>query len=194
MESRGNDVCNNSQNKTIGNQGFGYTLHFGRDWTSDAYQAASYSYNTPDGSRLCDNFHTYTLIWASNGLAVFIDGTLMGNVTVPPSFYARGGLTGTNPWSKGTQEAPFDQEVMSFLDIHIICHCIDSDNYFKLLWLYLVLPYHQYGCWRHEWIFPRCGLPRKDWKAVEKFRSKSSQWDKCIASNRFLGWRSELES
>lgn len=113
VESRGNNGCTNSQNKNIGNQQTSYTLHFGRAWNQDCYQAASFSYNT-NGTRLCDAFHVYALIWTPDYMNVTIDGILVGSVTIPPTFSTRCGLTGASPWQNGTKSAPFDQKVMSF--------------------------------------------------------------------------------
>lgn len=95
----------------IGCEHFGSTLHFGPDYTQDAWLSASYSKNSPPGRGFDKDFHRYQLEWTEDHLKFSVDDTEVGLVTVGDGFWQRGHFQGDNIWQGASLDAPFDQEV-----------------------------------------------------------------------------------
>ena len=117
MESRGNDASYPAE----GNNMFGSTLHFGPDYTQDAYMKAHESYTLPSGS-LADDFHVYGLYWDEDQLYTYIDEDSQRVLEVDfttqscwdlgefPDYFA-------NPWVNEPNSAPFNREYYIIMNV-----------------------------------------------------------------------------
>ena len=100
------------------------TLHYGPFWPADDYLAAHESYSAPSGD-LTTEFHTYGLLWTQERLTTYIDSTVVLDVAVNESFWARGGWAAsapgaTNPWADSPNNvAPFDQRMYIILNVAV---------------------------------------------------------------------------
>ena len=98
------------------------TLHFGPYWPLDGYETAHASYAAADGD-LTTDFHTYGLLWTQERLVTYIDDTIVLDVPVNTSFWARGGWETSAPGSASPWEdspnavAPFDQRMYLIINV-----------------------------------------------------------------------------
>ncbi|KAJ8930605.1 hypothetical protein NQ314_016575 [Rhamnusium bicolor] len=127
MESRGNRELRNSAGQNIGTQQVGSTLHFGPNYNYNRFEYAHFERNNPAGYDT--DFHTYGLLWNSDGITFYIDDEVTGAVNPPAGgFWEFGHLQNTgleNPWQRNTKMAPFDQEFYIILNL-----AVGGVNYF----------------------------------------------------------------
>lgn len=111
MESRGNRNYVNHENKQIGVEHFGSTLHFGPAWNINGWSTATYDSNTPLGQGYNKGFHKYQMEWTPEYLKFSCDDKEIGKVDAGNGFWARAHFEGDNIWKNGTKMAPFDEQV-----------------------------------------------------------------------------------
>lgn len=118
MESRGNARGYPGG----GREAFGSTLHYGPDYTQDAYLTAHAEYTMPTGD-LSQDFHTYGLYWNESTLMTYIDSTPVLSLDLTgQSFWQRGGWansTRDNPWLGRSNAAPFDQRFYLIINLAV---------------------------------------------------------------------------
>lgn len=118
-------------NKHVGVEHMGSTLHFGPSSVHDGWASATYSKNQHPG--FAEDFHVYKLIWTKEFFQFFVDGVHLGSVTPGPGgFWARGGFGWTglpNPWENATIMAPFDNEFGIILSLGVGGNAVFRDSY-----------------------------------------------------------------
>ncbi len=90
MEIKGNtDYWDPAKdNKHVGVEHTGSTLHFGPSSVHDGWASATYSKNQHPGFN--EDFHVYKVIWTKEFFQFYIDGVHLGSVTPGPGgFWAR---------------------------------------------------------------------------------------------------------
>lgn len=115
VESRGNgaDCSMGGRNK------FGSTLHFGPNWTADAWDKAHAEY-THDNGDLSDDFHLYGMEWTEEGIKTTVDGKSVLDFKFDEDLFSKGGFdkSQNNPWAYETDKsAPFNQEYYLILNV-----------------------------------------------------------------------------
>lgn len=117
MESRGNDASYPAG----GNDKYASTLHFGPNWTENAYEKTHAEYS--HGSPLSDDFHIYGLIWNEKEITTYIDtiDNKVLSIPIDESFWARGEFPDyyANPWEGRADVAPFDQEYYLIMNVAV---------------------------------------------------------------------------
>lgn len=116
MESRGNLNYVNEAGKHIGVEQSGATVHFGPAWDQNGWQTAHNTTNTEPGHGFNRAFHKYQMEWTPQHIHFSIDDKIISEVNVDDGFWIRGNFSGENIWSNGTQMAPFDEEVSSYIN------------------------------------------------------------------------------
>lgn len=111
VESRGNLNYFGENDRHIGAEHVGSTLHFGPAWDRNGYQTATFSTNRPNGDGFHRNFHKFQMEWTDQHIKFCIDDVETGNVAVEDGFWTRGKFTDENIWAAATKMAPFDEEV-----------------------------------------------------------------------------------
>lgn len=118
MESRGNSASYPSG----GVNTFGSTLHWGPDWTKNAFSKTHKTYT--HSADLSDDFHIYGLHWDENGIYTYFDDPSnkvlevdftkqsMWDLGAFPSSYA-------NPWINEPNSAPFNREFYLILNLAV---------------------------------------------------------------------------
>jgi len=133
MEIKGNtDYWDPAKdNKHVGVEHMGSTLHFGPSSVHDGWASATYSKNQHPGFN--EDFHVYKLIWTKEFFQFYVDGVHLGSVTPGPGgFWARGGFGWTglpNPWANATIMAPFDNEFGIILSLGVGGNAVFRDSY-----------------------------------------------------------------
>ncbi|CAD7089079.1 unnamed protein product [Hermetia illucens] len=123
MESRGNrNLISNGV--PIGPEQIGSTLHFGPDWSANAWPSAHYQRNSGGGQGYNLGFHNYELEWTPDRLTFKVDGSELGTVWVGSGFWDRGAFSQNvpwfdNPWWWGGNDAPFDQKFYLIINLAI---------------------------------------------------------------------------
>lgn len=135
MEIKGNpDYLDPAKdNKHVGVEHTGSTLHFGPKSDADGWSGSTYPKNRHPGFN--EDFHLYKMIWTTEQIQFFIDGELTGTVKPGPGgFWARGGFSYTgleNPWLNASNfiMAPFDNEFGIILSLGIGGNAVFRDSY-----------------------------------------------------------------
>lgn len=111
VESRGNRQLYNG-NTNVGVEQIGSTLHFGPQSDFNGWRTAHYEKNIKNSTYASD-FHTYRMEWTPEYIRFIVDNSTIGTVKAGKGFWQRGNFSSSglpDPWIKGTQMAPFDQE------------------------------------------------------------------------------------
>lgn len=121
IETIGNRDFKSAAGAYIGVQHMGSTLHWGPAWNDNHYYLTSRGQNN-DAVNYGDSLHTFILDWSENGLGIYVDNedTPLLLVPNPPidqnpswvdfwTFGSPWNPGNTNPWTGGTNMAPFDQ-------------------------------------------------------------------------------------
>ncbi|KAK7115394.1 beta-1,3-glucan-binding protein-like [Littorina saxatilis] len=120
METRGNAVARSADGVNHGINEISSTLHWGASSTTNHYDLTHAEKAMPSGD-WHSAFHTWKLTWTADSIVTTVDGEEILRVTLPPSggFYAKGNMTGQNPWASGTDMAPFDEEFFLILNVAV---------------------------------------------------------------------------
>lgn len=111
VESRGNLNYVGENDRQLGAEQVGSTLHFGPSWDRNGYQTATFATNRPAGDGFNKGFHKFGMEWTDQYIKFSIDDIETGHVAVGDGFWARAKFTDENIWAEGTKMAPFDEEV-----------------------------------------------------------------------------------
>jgi len=116
VETRGNTdfKCGDD---LIGLQKLQSTLHWGPAPDQNAFYKTHWEKDL-EGTDFATDFHLFGLEWNENGITFLLDNEVFGSIS-PPSggFWELGGFNGNNPWSGGSNMAPFDQEFYFILNL-----------------------------------------------------------------------------
>ncbi|XP_057295319.1 beta-1,3-glucan-binding protein-like [Hydractinia symbiolongicarpus] len=127
LESRGNDVLTSQTDEDItpvGNQMVSQSLHWG-PYVSQNGQPKTMGRKILKSGSFADDYHTFTLDWTSESLSLSIDKEETLNVTMTDKgFWELGGFSErlkdiSNPWSSGSNLAPFDQEFYIIMNVAV---------------------------------------------------------------------------
>ena len=120
MESRGNGAGYSAG----GVDTFGSTLHWGPIFSENAFIKTHVTKQAAVGQDFAQDFHTYGLIWNETYIGTYLDDPENTVLSVPinQSFWQFGNWSGRdldNPWIKGGQNAPFDQEFYLIINLAV---------------------------------------------------------------------------
>ncbi|WAR12517.1 BGBP-like protein [Mya arenaria] len=97
-----------------GRNQIGSTMH----WGPDAGQNKFYlTHGDRDDSTYSTQMHTYCVDWTQDHITVSVDGHQV--MTTGGNFWQKGGFSGGNIWSSGSNMAPFDQPFYLILNVAI---------------------------------------------------------------------------
>ncbi|XP_052817726.1 beta-1,3-glucan-binding protein-like [Mya arenaria] len=114
MESRGNSFARDGAGHDHGRNQIGSTMH----WGPDAGQNKFYlTHGDRDDSTYSTQMHTYCVDWTQDHITVSVDGHQV--MTTGGNFWQKGGFSGGNIWSSGSNMAPFDQPFYLILNVAI---------------------------------------------------------------------------
>ncbi|KAL1505517.1 hypothetical protein ABEB36_005065 [Hypothenemus hampei] len=119
MESRGNREMVSSEGVNVGTQQISTTLHWSPSVADNQWSRTHFETNNAAG--FDTDFHTYKLVWTSEGMDFYIDDNQIGSVRPPAGgFWELGEFSGRdNPWAAGTKMAPFDQEFYILINLAV---------------------------------------------------------------------------
>ena len=120
MESRGNGADYSAG----GVNTFGSTLHWGPIFSENAFMKTHATKQAALGQDFAQDFHVYGLIWNETYIGTYLDDPENTVLSVPinQSFWQFGNWSGRdldNPWIKGDQNAPFDQEFYLIINLAV---------------------------------------------------------------------------
>ncbi|KAK7485798.1 hypothetical protein BaRGS_00022979 [Batillaria attramentaria] len=121
VETRGNMHYGN-----IGIQRIMSTLHYGPvnsdGGFQDAWPKSTAEKFSPSGTTWADDFHTYFIDWTPDHIqyALGVDNDVILNFPTPSNgYWGYGSFSGTNPWTQGGKDAPFDKEMVIQLNVAV---------------------------------------------------------------------------
>lgn len=104
-----------------GRDKFGSTLHWGPDWSTDAWSKAHSEHSA--SADLSNDFHVYGLIWNETYMGTYIDteDQVVLSYPIKESFWAAGGwgTSRDNPWLGRGNNAPFDSEFYLIINLAV---------------------------------------------------------------------------
>jgi hypothetical protein len=131
IENIGNRNFKSTSGEMIGIQRMGSTMHWGPRWDQNRYYLTSLNKHD-DGYNYGDNFHMFYFDWSPNGLRFFVDDEENALMDVPyplidenpwwVDFWEWGkpwSSDVTNPWTSGTNLAPFDRAFHFILNVAV---------------------------------------------------------------------------
>jgi len=129
IEAIGNRNFKAPDGEFVGVQKMGSTLHWGPRWDVNRYYLTTAA-NVDIDNNYGDNFHTFIFDWSPNGLRFFVDDEDTPILEVPyplveanpnwVDFWTYGAPWPTdvsNPWTSGTNLAPFDKDFHFILNV-----------------------------------------------------------------------------
>ncbi|CRK99328.1 CLUMA_CG012566, isoform A [Clunio marinus] len=123
MEMRGNRAlfADYGQGGHVGNEQASCTIHFGPSVTvKNHWPKAHFAKNQNVGWN--ENFHLYRVTWSPTQIRFLIDWDLVGTIEPSEGFWKYGNFESSglsNPWSGGTNMAPFDQEFFIIINLAV---------------------------------------------------------------------------
>lgn len=102
------------------------TMHWGPSPDFNGFMRTHWAKNWAPGFHL--GFHTYKVVWGPSWIEFFVDDGSIGRVNADDGFWRKGGFESSgmqNPWTQGTNMAPFDQQFFIILNL-----AVGGVNYF----------------------------------------------------------------
>ncbi|XP_046361296.2 beta-1,3-glucan-binding protein-like [Haliotis rufescens] len=129
MESRGNVHLRESNGATQGVDRVLSTIHYGASPSQHRQQGDSKTSKT--GTTWADSFHTYSVDWTAGHIRMDIDNQpVMAWTTPSQGYWSYSHQSGTNVWSQGGNDAPFDGKMSLILNVAVG----GTNNYFLDSW------------------------------------------------------------
>ncbi|KAK7455052.1 hypothetical protein BaRGS_00039541 [Batillaria attramentaria] len=121
VESRGNRNFRDCDARKILS-----TLHYGAPAENgsiqDGYEKSTSERWAPRHKPLmwAEEFHTYFVDWTPGHIQLGVDNdVIMDQPTPREGYWNYGGFSGTNPWTRGGRDAPFDKEMVIQLNVAV---------------------------------------------------------------------------
>nr|KAG5686025.1 hypothetical protein BaRGS_022632 [Batillaria attramentaria] len=102
------------------------TLHYGAPAENgsiqDGYEKSTSERWAPRHKPLmwAEEFHTYFVDWTPGHIQLGVDNdVIMDQPTPREGYWNYGGFSGTNPWTRGGRDAPFDKEMVIQLNVAV---------------------------------------------------------------------------